>query len=98
LDAAEARRISPVHVAPRVGATLLVAVGADETSEFLRQSQLLHDAWPANRPPGAYAPLLVRERNHYSVALDFSDPSSGIVRGALALLTADPGSITLPEK
>ena len=98
LDMEEARRMSPVHLAPRVGATLLVAVGADETSEFIRQSQLLHDAWPGNRPAGADAPLLLRDRNHYSVALDFTDPSSGIVRGALALLTADPGSFTLHHK
>lgn len=98
LDTEEARRMSPVHLAPRVDATLLVVVGADETSEFLRQSQLLHDAWPRNRPAGANAPLLLRDRNHYSAALDFTDPSSGIVRGALALLTANPGSFTLPHR
>ena len=98
LDAAEARRMSPVHLAPRVDAPLLVAVGADETSEFIRQSQLLHDAWPGHRVAPGSRPMLVRDRNHYSVALDFADPSSEITRATLALLTADPGSFTLRHK
>ena len=31
-------------------APLLLAAGADETSEFVRQTQILWDAWPRNRP------------------------------------------------
>ncbi|MBU6485714.1 MAG: alpha/beta hydrolase [Betaproteobacteria bacterium] len=98
LDMEQARRMSPVHLEPRVDATLVVAVGADETSEFLRQSQLLHDAWPRNRPAGANAPLQLRDRNHYSVALDFADPAGELVRATMDLLTADPRSFTLPHK
>ena len=98
LDAAEARRMSPVHLAPRVDAPLLVAVGADETSEFIRQSQLLHDAWPGHRVAPGGRPMLIRDRNHYSVALDFADPESELTRATLALLTADPGSFTLRHK
>ncbi|MGC1816146.1 MAG: alpha/beta hydrolase [Casimicrobiaceae bacterium] len=98
LDAAEARRMSPARLAPRVDAPLFIAVGADETSEFVRQSQLLCDAWPGNRPAGTDGCLRIRDRNHYTVALDFTDPSSGVMRGALALLTADSGSFTLRRK
>ncbi|HSQ82310.1 MAG TPA: alpha/beta hydrolase [Casimicrobiaceae bacterium] len=98
LDVEEARRMSPVHLAPQVDAPLLVAVGADETSEFIRQSQLIHDAWPGNRPTGANGPLLIRDRNHFSVALDFADPGTELTRATLALLTADPGSFTLRRK
>lgn len=90
--------MSPVHLAPQVDAPLLVAVGADETSEFIRQSQLIHDAWPGNRPTGANGPLLIRDRNHFSVALDFADPGTELTRATLALLTADPGSFTLGRK
>jgi len=98
LDVEEARRMSPVHLAPQVDAPLLVAVGADETSEFVRQSQLIHDAWPGNRPTGANGPLLIRDRNHFSVALDFADPGTELTCATLALLTADPGSFTLHRK
>ena len=98
LDVEEARRMSPVHLAPQVDAPLLVAVGADETSEFVRQSQLIHDAWPGNRPTGANGPLLIRDRNHFSVALDFAYPGTELTCATLALLTADPGSFTLHRK
>ena len=53
LDDAEAARLSPVRLAPRSRAPLVLAVGADETSEFVRQTRILWDAWPANRPATA---------------------------------------------
>jgi arylformamidase len=89
LDTGEARRVSPVHHAPRSAAPLLVACGADETSEFLRQSQLIFDAWPDNRPIGASAPLCIPQRNHFSVVWDLADPESALVRAVLPLLGPD---------
>ena len=53
LDDAEAARVSPVNHASLSPAPLLIAVGGAETSEFLRQTQLLWDAWPDNRRPAA---------------------------------------------
>ena len=47
LDAAQARAMSPIHLAPRDAVPLLVAVGADETGEFIRQSWRLWERWPA---------------------------------------------------
>jgi arylformamidase len=85
LDAAEAARLSPVHLSPRSRAPLVLAVGADETSEFIRQTRILWDAWPANRPPGAGAPLIVPARNHFSVVFDYADPASELTRATLAL-------------
>lgn len=85
LDAAEAARVSPVNLAPRTRAPLLIAVGADETSEFLRQSRILWDRWPANRPAGMSAPLFVPARNHFSVVADYADPQSELTRATLAL-------------
>ena len=84
LDQAEARRVSPVYHAPQSDAPLLIAAGADETSEFLRQSQLLFDAWPANRPAGRQAPWFVADRNHFTVVLDYADPASALTRATLA--------------
>ena len=85
LDDAEAARLSPVFLAPRVSAPLVVAAGADETSEFVRQTQLLWDAWPQVRPPGATGPLFVPARNHYTVVTDFEDAASELTRATLAL-------------
>lgn len=85
LDDAQAARLSPalLPVAPR--APILAAVGADETSEFLRQAQLLWDAWPANRPAGADAPLAIPGRHHFSVVYDYADAQSLLTRRTLAL-------------
>jgi len=85
LDAAEAARVSPVNLTPRARTPLLIAVGADETSEFLRQSRILWDRWPANRPAGMNAPLFVPARNHFSVVAEYADGSSELTRATLAL-------------
>jgi arylformamidase len=85
LDEAEAARVSPIRLRPRTKAPLLVAVGADETSEFLRQSRILWDAWPDSRPPGDAAPLIVPARDHFSVVADYGNPDSELVRRTLAL-------------
>jgi arylformamidase len=85
LDDAEAARLSPVRLTPRSRAPLVLAVGADETSEFVRQTRILWDAWPANRPAGARAPLIVPERHHFSVVMDYADPASELTRATLAL-------------
>jgi len=85
LDAAAAARMSPVNLTPRSRAPLVIAVGADETSEFLRQSRILWDRWPANRPAGMNAPLFIPERNHFSVVADYADPESELTRATLAL-------------
>jgi arylformamidase len=85
LDAAEAARVSPVNLTPRARTPLVIAVGADETSEFLRQSRILWDRWPANRPAGMNAPLFVPARNHFSVVADYADRESELTRATLAL-------------
>jgi arylformamidase len=85
LDDAEAARMSPSRMRPRSKAPLLLAVGADETSEFLRQTALLWEAWPGNRPPGDSAPLVVPGRDHFSIVVDYTDPGSELLRRTLAL-------------
>ena len=84
LDEAEARRMSPVHYRSQTRAPLHVAVGAGETAEFLRQSQLIFDAWPDNRPAGMEQPRFIPDRNHFTVVLDYADPASELTRATLA--------------
>jgi arylformamidase len=85
LDEKEAARLSPVNLAPRSSAPLALAVGADETSEFIRQTRILWDAWPQNRPRDVHAPMLIRARNHFDVVADFADAGSELTRATLAL-------------
>ncbi len=87
LDEAEAVRVSPIHLQPTTAAPFLIAVGADETSEFLRQAQLLWDAWPSHRPPGMASYLSIPQRHHFSVVADYADPASAITRETLALFS-----------
>jgi arylformamidase len=51
LDDAEAARLSPTNLQPRSRVPLLLAVGADETSEFIRQTEILWDAVAREPPP-----------------------------------------------
>ena len=85
LDADAARRVSPVNHRPKTEAPLLVAVGAEETSEFLRQADLMFDAWPQNRLAGTTTPLRIASRHHFSVVLDHADPASELTRATLGL-------------
>lgn len=85
LDDASAHALSPVAYPPLVDAPLLMAVGAAETSEFIRQTRLLWDLWPRQRPPGATAPMLVEGKNHFSVIAEYADADSVLTRGTLAL-------------
>ena len=85
LDDAEAARLSPALLAPRTEATLAIAVGGAETAEFLRQSQLMWDAWPANRPKGMTGPLVVPGKHHFDVVVDHAAGDSALTRMTLAL-------------
>jgi arylformamidase len=57
----EARALSPVHMRPRAGTRIAVAVGGDESDEFKRQSLDIAALW------GAPAPLFVAGANHFSL-------------------------------
>ena len=85
LDVESARAVSPVLRHPATSSPILVAVGMDETREFLRQTDLLWDAWPANRPPAMHAPLRIPDRHHFNVVLDYAEPASALTRATLAL-------------
>jgi arylformamidase len=84
LDQRAARSVSPLFAIPATDAPLLIAVGADETSEFLRQSQLLWDAWPRNRRPRS-GPMFVAGTHHFSVVAEYANPASALTRATLDL-------------
>ncbi|HVE50617.1 MAG TPA: alpha/beta hydrolase [Casimicrobiaceae bacterium] len=85
LDDASARRMSPALLAPQSRAPLCVAVGGDETSEFIRQSELMFNAWPEQQPANASGPLVVRDRHHFSVIVEYADAQSTLTQNTLAL-------------
>lgn len=86
LDDAEAARLSPALMRPTTGAPLAIAVGGAETGEFLRQAQLMWDAWPGNRPKGMTGPLVVPGKHHFDVVAEHADPGSALTSATLALL------------
>jgi arylformamidase len=85
LDRSRARAMSPIHLRPRSSVPMLFAAGADETSEFIRQSWLLWERWPECHPHGRHGPLFVPERHHFSVVSDLGDPASELVGQTLAM-------------
>ncbi|HVF64347.1 MAG TPA: alpha/beta hydrolase [Casimicrobiaceae bacterium] len=81
----EAARMSPALQPPQTGARVLVGVGANETSEFRRQSRLMWEAWPDNRPPNSSGPIFVPDRHHFDVVVDLADATRALTRATLAL-------------
>ncbi len=86
LDDASAAALSPVLMAPRVDAPLLVAVGLDETSEFVRQARLLVDAWSAVPHPPRIKYLGVPHTHHFSVLNELANANTPLADATLALL------------
>ena len=80
LDDREAREESPVFHQPasgRPGHEVVFWVGALERPEFLRQTQLIFEAW---KPFREVVLVHERQRDHFSVVEDLADPNSALVR------------------
>jgi arylformamidase len=84
LDEAEAWRMSPLAYRSRTQAPFVIACGTDETTEFVRQSQVLWDAWTDVRRP-LDGPLFIPGGNHFTVQLDHADGGSDLTVATLAL-------------
>lgn len=82
LDTARARRLSPVHMPPSSAAPLVTAVGAQESSEFKRQSKAIARAWSAN----LIAELTLPDTNHLTVCDELARPTSPLYDAALQLI------------
>jgi arylformamidase len=78
LDAAEARRLSPMFL-PKPAGRLHAVVGDEEGPGFAGQSRGIAEAWG-----GTWESL--RGHNHFSIVGELADPGSQMVRTALDLL------------
>lgn len=80
LDAAEARRLSPVHL-PRPAGRIAAVVGGLEGPEYARQSKAIAAAW------GGRAAILPG-RTHFDVVAPLADPDSPMVGEVVAAIAA----------
>jgi arylformamidase len=85
LDAAEARRVSPLFWPIGADRTLDAVVGGVESSEFLRQSRAIADAWGQKGADTLYQE--VPGANHFTVIDPLADPASDIVNRLATLAT-----------
>lgn len=63
LDAQAVETLSPIGLQPQIAAPLIVAVGALESSEFRRQSQLICDVWGS----ACVGPLFLEDCHHFNI-------------------------------
>jgi arylformamidase len=85
LDAAEARRLSPLLWPAPAGATFDSVVGALESSEFLRQARVIVDGWGMAGVATRYE--AIAQKNHFTVCDALSDPNSPMVERLTELTT-----------
>jgi arylformamidase len=78
LDAAAARRVSPLFWPAPAGRTLDSVVGALESAEFLRQARVIVDAWGKAGVTTRHEEIA--GKNHFTVCDALSDPNSAMVR------------------
>jgi arylformamidase len=77
LDAAEARRISPLFWPVAKSRVLDAVVGALESAEFLRQSRIIADGWRERGVETRYD--AIPGANHFTICDAMSDPKSAMV-------------------
>jgi arylformamidase len=83
LSAEDVRKLSPVLMPPSHPANLLLSVGALESSEFHRQSDMLEKAWQGKI---LMSRIPAPDRNHLTVCDALADPSHAIFKANIALM------------
>ena len=83
LDAAEARRISPLFWPVAKGRVLDAVVGGIESSEFLRQSKIIADGWREKGVETRYE--AIPGMNHFTVCDPMTDPTSAMTKRLVEL-------------
>jgi arylformamidase len=81
LDPAQVKRLNLYDRDPTITAPLVVAVGAAESSEFVRQSKLIAESWK----PQVKDLLVMPSLNHFSVVDAFAERSNALYESTLAL-------------
>lgn len=88
LDAAAARRNSPIHHLPNKACPLLVTWAGLDTDEFKRQSRDYADA--CRQVGFSVAHFEVSDRNHFDIILDLADPERDLTRRVFAQIERAP--------
>ena len=83
LDEGEARRVSPLYWSVPAGRSFDAAVGALESSEFLRQSKTITEAWRQKKALTRYDEI--PGTNHFTVIDPLSDPNSAMTARVAAM-------------
>ena len=94
LDDGLIQRNSPAHHVHPCSTPVWVSWGAEETTEFARQSQLYHDAWRTAGNTGELASLPMA--NHFTAIHGFEDPASPLCRWLAERLLPAGGPHTHP--
>jgi len=85
LDPDTALKLSPAFLPPATRAPVMTCVGADESSEFLRQNALLGQRWKS-----AFAgDIPMPGRHHFSVVDDLAVEQSALFQGVRKLMKLD---------
>jgi arylformamidase len=85
LDEAAALKLSPAFMPPATRAPLMTCVGGDESSEFLRQNELLGRRWRSVLAGDIAMP----GKHHFSVIDGLGDGKSALFAGARRLMKLD---------
>jgi arylformamidase len=83
LDRAEARRLSPVHWPLPLGGAFDAVVGGEESSEYLRQSRAIVEAWGTSGVHTRFE--AIPGVNHFTVIAGLADPASEMTRRVATL-------------
>jgi len=84
LNTQEARRVSPLFWdVPKTARTFDAWVGAKESSEFLRQSRTIADAWKKKGVATHYQEIVGAD--HFTVVDPLADPNSAMTRRLVEL-------------
>jgi arylformamidase len=88
LDEESAARLSPLLHLPGRGCPLIVAVGRDETAEFVRQSVEFFEAWVE---AGFHGELMVMPKlHHFSIIGELGNPASPLFHAILNQMGLGP--------
>jgi arylformamidase len=83
MDEATALRSSPVHLQPIITCPLLLAVGADESSEFKDQSAELHTSWNKQVPVQL---IEIAGYHHFSIVEALADKNTELHKAVCGMM------------
>lgn len=83
LDVDEARKASPVYWIPPSGLKMIAAVGGSESSEYLRQGELITERWHAHGM--AVLPQVMPGENHFTVISSLARPNGQLTQNLVGL-------------